>query len=253
MGREKLLLGQFEDCSMELLEGRDMIQEIETQKAIDSTLGWQVVASDRHRSNPLSKGNDLGDGNDRKVFQTARSDDRDLARRFRRIASDGDCSFYRDDRDDCPGVNGQAENLASSGSFQESVRYQDPCLRKAGGFSHGLKGQGVTSRKTVVRVGNQSQLFVLHHRPVDFVPVFAVGQKSSPPEYGDGWVHIFDLDQQPLPVKPLSDLSNRLAFHGRGDYTTSRWGVSDMDGERENKGTLLETSLFLTKGRWLTR
>lgn len=164
-------------------------------------------------SNPLAQANNQGDGDNRKVFQTARRDDRDLAIGPRRVASNGNRHFYGNDRGSCPRVDGQAEHLSSLGTFQEAISDQDLWLKKEIGSCHGLKGQGVTSRKAIVRVGNQGQFFMSHHCSVDLVPVFAVGQKITALGNGNGRVHLLDPDQQPLPVKSLSDLFDRLAFH----------------------------------------
>ena len=198
---------------MKLLECWDMSQKVKTEKSVHRTLGRKVVTDDKHRFDRLPKAYDQRDGDHWKVFQAAGSDDCNFARGLCRVASYGDRSFYRDNRGDRPGVYGQAKGLASLRALEESVRYEDLGWDRPGRFGHGLKGQGVAGRKMIVRVGDQRQIFISHHRPIDLVPVFAVGQKASPFWKGDGGIHLHNLDQQPLSSESLSDLADQLALH----------------------------------------
>lgn len=209
----RLLLGKVEDSAVELLEGRHVPEEIEAEQAVHGALRRKVMAGNGHRFDTLPQADDQRDGDDRKVFQAAGSNDRNLARRLCGIASYGDGSFYRDGCGHRSGVDGQAEGLASCRAFEEGVRYEDLGWNRPERLGHGLKGQGITGRKRIVRIGDQREGFISHHRPIDFIPVFAVGQKVSPFGNGDGEIHLHNLDQQPLSMESLANFVDRLGFH----------------------------------------
>lgn len=201
---------------MKLSEGRDVLKEIEPQKPVHRALGRRVVTSHRKRSHLLFQTHNERQSNDGEVFQTTGSDDREFPPRFRRVATDGEGYFRRNHRSRCPGIDSQANEFTSLGTFQECVRDQDSRRQNGGRLGHRLKSDQcnrIACRQTIIRVSHQSQSFMAHHCLIDVIPISAVSQKPSTPRERDRRIHLNNGYEEPFAAESLPDLINWLAFH----------------------------------------
>lgn len=205
---------------MELLEGRDMLKEIESQEAVHGALRGQIMAGNREEFHPLPKTDNERDDDNREVFQSACRDDRDPSLRPGRITADSQRHHRRDDCGRCSGVKSHPENLCLSRALEKRVNDQKrPRERR---FSrHCLEGGGVARREAVVGIGNQRQPLSAQHLPMDFIPAGAVYQEVPTLRHRSFPMHLINGNEQPLSVESLSNLPDGFAFHGKHNCTTA--------------------------------
>jgi len=75
------------------------------------------------------------------------------------------------------------------------------------------EGDGVAVGEGLLRVEGHGQTCGLHQAVVDLIPMRRVGQQMPTERYLRAWVEAIHADQQPLSVKSLPNLVNRLALH----------------------------------------